>query len=367
MRLKHRQAGEPAHPVNVGNPSCRSVRHRFCAADALHYRAMSGTRQLSVWAALRAWVALIAAAAIYGAWHGYAGRAYVTLLGVLAFFLAVQLLTAAENLGERCARRVGSHRGVLIAVVPFLAYLIYLSGTNSFAWWRAGIAAAYTLGSILLVISSGSARQGTLQDYAAMLAIFLPLKLKWLNGLWPYPNPQIASVATMLLAINVALATFLFVRQLDGIGYNIVWGRSPVLSAGVHFALLALIVIPMATFLRFIQFDPTIAHWKTLLADAIAIFLLTAWPEELLFRGLLQNSLSRTLSSENGGWIAASVIFGMAHITNNGIFPNWRYALLATIAGIFYGSAWRKTGSIFPAAIVHALVDTTWHALFRTL
>jgi membrane protease YdiL (CAAX protease family) len=108
-------------------------------------------------------------------------------------------------------------------------------------------------------------------------------------------------------------------------------------------------------------------HWKSLPADAIGIFLLTAWPEELLFRGLLQNSLTRTLSSESGGWILASIIFGLAHITNNGVFPNWRYALLATIAGIFYGRTWRKTASIFPAAIVHALVDTTWHLLFRTL
>jgi membrane protease YdiL (CAAX protease family) len=328
---------------------------------------MSATRQLSVWVALGSWAAVVAAAAIYGAWQGYAGRAYVTLLGVLAFFLAIQLLLAAENLGERFARRVGSHRGVLIAVVPFLAYLIYLLGTNSFAWWRAAIAAAYTLCPVLLVISSGAAKTGTLQDYLAMLAIFLPLKLRWLNGLWPYPGTRIGYVATVLFAINVALATFLFVRQLDGIGYNIVWGLDPTLSAGIHFALLAVIVIPLGTTLHFIQFDPSIAHWKSLPVDAVAIFLFTAWPEELLFRGLLQNSLSRTLSSENGGWIVASIIFGLAHINNNGAFPNWRYALLAMIAGIFYGSTWRKTGSIFPAAIVHALVDTTWHLLFRTL
>jgi membrane protease YdiL (CAAX protease family) len=171
----------------------------------------------------------------------------------------------------------------------------------------------------------------------------------------------------VLLAINVALATFLFVRQLDGIGYNIIWGRDPAVSVVIHFTLLAAIVIPLGTALHFIQFDPTVAHWKSLPADTIGIFLLTAWPEELVFRGLLQNSLSRTLSSEAGGWIAASMIFGLAHITNNGVFPNWRYALLATIAGIFYGRTWRNSGSIFPAAIVHALVDTTWHLLFRTL
>ena len=160
-------------------------------------------------------------------------------------------------------------------------------------------------------------------------------------------GPTIGYVATMLLAISVALATFLFVRQFDGVGYNIVWGRDAVLSVLFHFALLAIIVIPLGTALHFIRFDPAQAHWKSLPVDAISIFLLTAWPEELLFRGLLQNSLSRTLSSETGGWITASVVFGLAHITNNGVFPNWRYAILATIAGLFYGRTWRKTNSIF--------------------
>ena len=328
---------------------------------------MSGVRQISVWAALGLWASVVTGAAMYGVWHGYAGHAFAITLGVLAFLFATQMLLAAGNLAERFARRVGSHRGVLVAVVPFLAYLMYALGTNSFTWSRVAIAAAYTLGPVLLVISSGGAKTRTLQDYLAMLAIFLPLKMRWLNGLWPYPDTRIGSVATMLLAINVALAAFLFVRQLDGIGYNIVWGRDPALSVGIHFALLAVIVIPLGTALHFIRFDPSVAQWKSLPADALGIFLLTAWPEELLFRGLLQNSLSRTLTSETGGWIAASVIFGLAHITNNGVFPNWRYALLAAIAGIFYGRTWRKTGSIFPAAVVHALVDTTWHLLFRTL
>lgn len=76
--------------------------------------------------------------------------------------------------------------------------------------------------------------------------------------------------------------------------------------------------------------------------------------------------LSRTTNSEHAGWCAASILFGLSHITN-GQFPNWRYALLATIAGFFYGFTWRKTGSIFASAIVHALVDATWHFFFRTV
>jgi membrane protease YdiL (CAAX protease family) len=328
---------------------------------------MSGERQLSIWTALGLWAAAVAGAALYGAWHGYSGRAYVFTLCVLAFFLAIQLLLAAGNLGERFARRAGSLRGVLIAIVPFLAYLIYLAGTNSFTWWRAAFAAAYTLTPVLLTISAGKAKAGAWQDYLAMLAIFLPLKMRLLNALWPYGEPKIGTVATILLPISVALATFLFVRQFDGVGYNIVWGRNPMFTVLLHFGLLAVFLIPLGSALHFIRFDPSQAHWKSLPADAIFIFLLTAWPEELLFRGLLQNSLSRTLASETGGWITASVVFGLAHITNNGVFPNWRYSILATIAGIFYGRTWRKTNSIFASAIVHALIDTIWHLAFRTL
>ena len=328
---------------------------------------MPGERQLSIWTAFGLWAAGVAAVAVYGAWHGYSGRAYAVTLCVLAFFLAIQLLLAAGNLGERFARRTGSQGGVLVAIVPFLAYLIYLAGTNSFTLWRAALAVAYTLTPVLLTISAGAAKAGAWQDYIAMLAIFLPLKMRLLNTLWPFGGPTIGYMAAMLLAISVALATFLFVRQFDGVGYNIVWGRDAVFAVLFHFGLLAVIVIPLGTALHFIRFDPAQANWKSLPTDAASIFLLTAWPEELLFRGLLQNSLSRTLSNEIGGWLTASVVFGLAHITNNGVFPNWRYAILATIAGIFYGRTWRKTKSIFTSAIVHALVDTIWHVAFRTL
>jgi membrane protease YdiL (CAAX protease family) len=328
---------------------------------------MSVERQLSIWTALGLWAAAVDGAAVHGAWYGYTGRAYAITLCVLAFFLAIQLLLAAENLGERFARRAGPQRGVLISIVPFLVYLIYLAGTNSFTLWRAAFAAAYMVTPLLLAISAGTAKPGAWQDYVIMLAIFLPLKFRWLHALWPYDGPTIGYIAAVLFALSIALATFLFVRQFQGVGYNIVWDRDAMFTVLIHFGLLVVILIPGGIALHFIRFDPGQAQWKSLLPDALSIFLLTAWPEELLFRGLLQNSLSRTFSSEIGGWFTASIIFGLAHITNNGVFPNWRYALLATIAGIFYGRTWRKTNSIFTSAILHALVDTIWHLVFRTL
>jgi len=60
----------------------------------------------------------------------------------------------------------------------------------------------------------------------------------------------------------------------------------------------------------------------------------------------------------------ASLIFGLSHIFH-APYPNWKYVLLASIAGLFYGHVWMRTGSLLPGALVHGLVDITWHVLFR--
>lgn len=328
---------------------------------------MTAGQKTGVWAAFGFWAVTVIGAALYGLKQGYRGHAFVVTLGVLGFLLACQLFLAAGDLGERFARRVGRERAILLTLLPLCAYLIYLSGTGYFSWLRVLIAVSFTLTPVLIVLADPAAKPGSWLDYAAMLAIFLPFKLGWLRILWPYPDSSITYVASILLATNVALGIFLFVRQLGGIGYRILWSADATRTVLLNFGLLALILIPLGTALHFIRFDSSIARWKSLPVDGLGILLLTAWPEEFLFRGLLQNTLSKRFSSQTIGLIVASIIFGLAHIGNNNVFPNWKYALLATIAGILYGRTWRRTSSIFPSAVVHALVDTIWHLLFRTL
>jgi membrane protease YdiL (CAAX protease family) len=61
----------------------------------------------------------------------------------------------------------------------------------------------------------------------------------------------------------------------------------------------------------------------------------------------------------------AAVIFGLSHF-NKPLPFNWRYVLLATIAGIFYGRAWRSAGRrIVASEITHTLVDVVWGLWFR--
>ena len=111
----------------------------------------------------------------------------------------------------------------------------------------------------------------------------------------------------------------------------------------------------------------------------LAIFFFTAIPEELIFRGILQNLLAHTIRGRNAKWIAlaiSSVIFGLAHLNNPqaplvkihlfGIeYPvPWVYIILATIAGWFYGLAYIHTGSILAAALIHTMIDGWWSYFF---
>jgi membrane protease YdiL (CAAX protease family) len=318
-------------------------------------------------AAIALWGGLCLCAAFYGRLSGHGSREFGTTLVAMAILFAGEVWLAAPAIIAALTRASGPQGGVLVALWPLIAYLIYALGalgavgTGSFAWWRFGIAAAYTLVPVVLAASAHGAKPGAWQDYSAMLAIYGGYG--WLRYVFPFPAH---SFFPLLFAINVALVVFVLVRRMEGIGYSIGW---PVIWIGyalLSFAAIAAIDVPLGIAIHFVKFDPSHAHWRTLPLALLGILAFTAWPEEFLFRGLLQNLLGKTLRSENAGWIAASVLFGLSHILH-GRFPNWRYVLLATVAGLFYGFTWRKTRSIFPAAIVHTLVDSIWFLLFRTL
>jgi membrane protease YdiL (CAAX protease family) len=76
--------------------------------------------------------------------------------------------------------------------------------------------------------------------------------------------------------------------------------------------------------------------------------------EELLFRGLIQNSLAALFVGDLGscvGLIGASLLFGLLH------WLTLTYAILATSVGFYLGGLWLVTGNLLVPAVVHALYD----------
>ena len=312
------------------------------------------------------WAGISVGGALYGMWQGYGGRAFAVTVTAFSILLLVMLVFAAKGVPEGIAGRFGAAGGFLLGACVFVTFVMYVVGTGTFAVQRAVGMAAFVFVPLGLAASSGGAGAGSWQDFLTVAGVWVFVKFGPTHWMWPYPGGRLAYVFTVLMAVDVAVATFLVTRRSKGVGYSAGWGKSWGLFVVGSFLAFGCVAIPLGMAMKFIAFDPRWGNWSGLAVGSLGILVFTAWPEELLFRGLLQNFLARASKSEFAGWWTASMLFGMSHITNLG-FPNWKYVILAAIAGLFYGWTWRKTGSMFASALVHAGVDVTWHFLFRTL
>ena len=318
---------------------------------------------MSVSAAFVIWAIVLAAAVVEGVRHGMNGWAFVIALAVAAGLFGFELFLAAPRVLAGVRASFGGRGGILAPIVPLFAALIYGSAVTGD--WKLMLAgAAYAVIPALLLASSAGKSPGTWEDYVAVVALWLPVQFRWMYRMFSYPASLTHTLA-ILMALSTGVAAFVLVRRLDGVGYAVEWRRGFGANFALHFAIYAAVAIPLGIKIGFIAYDPSLSRMRVSFPlEALGILLFTAWPEEFLFRGLLQNLLSRTFKNEWAGLIAASAIFGLSHILH-APYPNWKYVLLATIAGLFYGHVWMKTRSLVPGTLVHALVDVSWHLLFR--
>lgn len=331
---------------------------------------MPATRQLSALPLLTVALALTLVLAVFASANGHslqsAERALLTTLIVFACFLSIMLLFAAKGVAEKVAAAAGSGSAWVLSLVLFLLYLVYALGTGSAGLLRIAAMAGFLFAPLLVLASAQSAGPGCWQDLVTIAGIWTAVKFGPSHWMWPYPGGRLAYIFTVIAAVNVAIAGFLLLRRIKNAGYSIGWGGGWTLATLGSLGVFACIAIPLGMKMNFIAYAPRWNEWKSFIPLSLGILFFTAWPEEFLFRGLLQNLLSRASNNETVGWIIASILFGFSHITNLH-FPNWRYVLLASIAGIFYGWTWKRTGSIFASALVHAGVDVLWHFLFQTV
>jgi membrane protease YdiL (CAAX protease family) len=184
-----------------------------------------------------------------------------------------------------------------------------------------------------------------------------------------YPNPisklQLP-VLGQLMWIRTGAFAMLTIRRIPGTGFGF-WPTKRDWKIGTAFYIGFLAVaVAVAWWIGF--GTPRIpAGWERTTLYAIATFFGVLWVvalgEEFFFRGLLQQWTAKWLSSETAGLIVTSILFGAVHLWFRS-FPNWRFAVLAGIAGVFYGLAFRQARSIRASMVAHALVVTTWRVFF---
>jgi membrane protease YdiL (CAAX protease family) len=291
---------------------------------------------------------------------------FVAAILCLNGFLAILLLLAHHDIQSWIATQIASNPiGVwLFLSLNLLLYLVYALGTDSLRILPTVKLAAYLLLPAALLLTIHNPEQRLLwQDALVIAALWLPLDFRWMRDVWGWPSHSLAYSMNSLLATGLAVFLFVCVRRLEGVGYRCHFEKLDGWIGLRNFLLFAPLAIPIGLVTGFITLSGR--HLKPeLLLTALGIFVLIAIPEELLFRGIIQNFMEKTLRRQSIALIATSVIFGAAHL-NNGPRPDWRYFLLASLAGLFYGNAYQRTRGLLAPAIVHTLVDTVWRGFFR--
>ena len=302
--------------------------------------------------------------------HRFKGGEYSSPGVVLAFaLLMIPYFALGFDLVVDTLRAVGrSNRSRLIVmglmlILPGLIVLLS-SGARMSA---SNLAALVAYVSLPIVLLSGWGQKGprpSMVDLIAVLLLWLPVEAQLFEKIWNVPAGNPSYVLAKTLGMELALFCFVVVRRLDGVGYRFRFASEDVTVGLIALSAFLILAVPTALGTGFVAFDP---HWKGpghWVLMSLGIFFFIALPEEVLFRGLIFNILQRTIRG-HGPWpalVISSVIFGLAHLNNPP--GDWRYVLLATMAGIAYGWAYLRTGSLLAPSYAHALVDIIGRTLF---
>ncbi len=211
-----------------------------------------------------------------------------------------------------------------------------------------------------------------------MSYLLLPIGLKAI-----FPRKKLVDVLVILLLwlpVEFSLVRTWFVPLLAGVEfvvcYQYLWPIDQPWKLGWRWDLdsidwitaftglfaLAVTLTPLGIGLRFIRWNPTSMDLNAgLLIFGFALI------EEILFRGMIQNLLEKRLGNALKAVVITSVIFGLAHLNNETLLaqvPNWRYAIVATIAGLGYGLVFVRTRSVVASALTHTAVNILWKLAF---
>ena len=238
-----------------------------------------------------------------------------------------------------------------------------------FSWaWFAVYAAVPPIIAVLLAFAAQTDpdQRGCWQDALILVALGLAVDLRWVERAWP---AGLAGLGKLLL-VDAGLYGFVVIRQLRGTGFDFHFHWSDWKSGLRELAFFAPIVISLGLALGFLHPHAYTPRFSMPLTW-VYIFVFVAVPEELFFRAWVQNLLERRLAlrltpeaARRVALVIASILFGLSHFNKRSAHFNWRYVLLATIAGIFYGRAWRENRRVPASTITHATVDAIWSFWF---
>jgi membrane protease YdiL (CAAX protease family) len=294
-------------------------------------------------------------------------------MGQTAFLIAL-LAAILTLLSPRLQQRLQTalhRRPATLWMAPLILTLIFAGASweaRVFSLPLALLVLAYTIAPVLIAFVQGPAiaPRPTALDFLAILLLWLPIEFAAGAQLVPRPAQGFLHSVAYGIAIVLGLVTWTGFRGFDGMKYNPPRDRRDFWLPLVGFALLAPVLAVVGIAIGFIPPPHLPVQSAGRMAAAVAIIYVgTALPEEILFRALIQNMLMQRFGSSTRTLLLASFIFGCAHLDNGPQpLPNWRYMIMATIAGFAYGKVFQKSSTVLSSSALHMLVDWTKHFFF---
>jgi uncharacterized protein len=274
---------------------------------------------------------------------------------------AVAFGCAAEHLARAVQRWPFAAR-IALPALCVLPYILVSVSQHIFRWEWFALYAGLPVAIAWLLERAASAdpeQRGDWRDGIILLVLGLAVDLRWFDSAWPSGLRALNE----LLLVDIGLYGFLAIRQLSGMGFDFHLRWSDWKSGLRELVFFTPLVLTLGLALGFIHPHANVPALGSAVLRWLLIFLFTALPEELFFRAWVQNLLERRVG-RRAALVIASALFGLSHFNKRSAHFNWRYVLLATIAGIFYGRAWREHQRVAASTITHASVDWIWGLWF---
>jgi len=287
------------------------------------------------------------------------------LPAILLLLAGTFALGRREIVGRLAAWCDGSPPRILglaqLILVPYLFYALLLNVFSLDGFFRLLL---YVNLPILVTLSGEAGSLPSWRDALALLLVWIPVDLRLLRPIWSWPPGQSGYFLYGLTGVCLAVYLFVVVRRIEGVGYTFSFRKRDLAVAVLCFLAFAPIAISIGLATGFLRLAQHPLPILPSMARVAGTFLLTGVPEELLFRGLIQNLIQRRTGRSTVSVVVSAMVFGAAHL-NNGPHPDWHYFLLASFAGVTYSLAYRLGGTLAAPALTHTLVDSVWVLFFR--
>jgi membrane protease YdiL (CAAX protease family) len=312
---------------------------------------------------LAGWLVLGAGAWQYARMKGVPGWAAAPIAAAFLVEFPFYLLPGFSRVREGAAAIGRWQLATGMAISAALPYLIYSLPTGVF---RPGSLV------LLLVLASAVAfwylalpRSGAADAlFLALLAAIVLTRVFHRIYLDPIPKLHIEYLGHIML-IRLAAMAVLAIRGGSGADFRF-WPARREWLAGVRwFAALLPCAAAVYWALGLVEWRPHPLNLPLAIATFFGVLWVLALSEEFFFRGLLQHWLENWTGAGAPALLLASLLFGAAHLGFAHLFPNWRFSLVAAIAGVFYGLAWRETRTVQSSMVTHALVVTIWRVFLK--